>query len=400
MFALLPLRTSIYPRKSPYANYLLIAANLVVFLLSMHLVLDPRSGHRVLALRDWTDPFKLIPGHPYIWQFVTYAFLHGGLWHILGNMYFLYLFGNNVNDKLGNIGYVCFYLAGAVFSGIGQCLLTYTSVPTVGASGAIAAVIGAYLVLFPKTLIDTLYWFIYIIGRIEIRAIYLIGFKLIVWDNIIAADPTQGIAYNAHLAGYGFGIFATLGLLAIGLIPKDFNDLWSMLRQWNRRRHFRDVVAGGYDPYSVTGQKTAASRVSGESKPLTERQKEIAELRSRISEAMRNRDSGRAARLYLELVEMDESQILPRQLQLDIANQLMSEGKWPDSARAYEKFLAQYKNYEFAEQVHLMLGLLYGRYLKRPEEALQQLNTAAEHLTDPGQKDLCQKEIERLQNNN
>lgn len=392
MFALLPLRTSIYPKKTPYANYLLIAANLVVFLLSMHAVVDPRTGKHILDLRPWAQPFMLFPDHPYIWQFVTYAFLHGGLWHILGNMYFLYIFGNNVNDKLGNVGYVCFYLAGAVFSGIGNSLLSHA--PTVGASGAIAAVTGAYLVLFPKTLIDTLYWFVYFIGRMEIRALYLIGFKLIVWDNIIAADPSQGIAYNAHLAGYGFGIFATLGLIAVGLIPKDFNDLWSMLQQWNRRRQFHDAVSDGYDPYAGRTKKT----VSTVSKQPTEREKEIIELRSRISQAMSNRASAEAAKLYLELVNIDEAQILPRQLQLDIANQLMSDSQWAHSARAYEKFLAQYSNYEFAEQVHLMLGLLYGRYLNRPEEALTQLKIAVEHLTDEGQKTLCQQEIKRLEN--
>jgi membrane associated rhomboid family serine protease len=395
MFALLPLRTSIYPKKTPYANYILIAANLVVFLLSMHSVIDPQSGSRVLDLRDWAHPFMLFPDQPYIWQFVTYAFLHGSLMHILGNLYFLYIFGNNVNDKLGNVGYVCFYLAGAVFSGIGNSLLSHA--PTLGASGAIAAVTGAYLVLFPKTLIDTLYWIIYFIGRVEIRAVYLIGFKLIVWDNIIDADPTRGIAYNAHLAGYGFGILAILFLLAIGLIPKDFNDLWSTLVQWNRRRRFRDALSDGYDPYTpAAGRKNVPSRVKAGSKP-SELDQKIIDLRARITQAMTSRAAGEAASLYQELTALDSTQTLPRQLQLDIANQLMSEGQWEPSARAYEKFLALYGSYEFAEQVHLMLGLLYGRYLNRPEDALKELNKAAEHLTDPGQKKLCQQEIQRLE---
>ena len=394
MFVLLPLRTSIYPKRTPYANYLLIAANFVVFLLSMRFVVDPRSGHHAMTLREWAGPFMLIPDHPYIWQFVTYAFLHGGLMHILGNMYFLYIFGNNVNDKLGNIGYVCFYLAGAVFSGLGNCLLSHA--PTIGASGAIAAVTGAYLVLFPKTLIDTMYWIVYFIGRVEIRALYLIGFKLIVWDNILTADKNLGIAYNAHLAGYAFGIVAMLGLLSIGLIPKDFNDLWSMLRQWNRRRQFHDSVSDGYDPFSRTGNKTVSAAENEKAEP-TEQEKQIIDLRARISQTMSERQSEKAAQLYIELVTLDPSQILPRQLQLDIANQLMSEGQWEQSARAYEKFLAQYRTYEFSEQVHLMLGLLYGRYLNRPKEALEQLKISLEQLTDEGQKTLCQKEIKRLE---
>lgn len=393
MFALLPLRTSIYPKKTPYANYILIAANFVVFMLSMEHV--PGGGFWDLQLRNWAQQFMLFPDHPYIWQFVTYAFLHGSIMHILGNMYFLYIFGNNVNDKLGNVGYACFFLAGAVFSGIGNSLLSHS--PTLGASGAIAAVTGAYLVLFPKTLIDTLYWIIFFIGRVDIRAIYLIGFKLIVWDNIINADPSQGIAYNAHLAGYGFGIFAMLAMIAIGLIPKDFNDLWSMLLQWNRRRRFHGVVSDDYDPYAPAGRKTVAANVR-DAAPPSEKEQKIIDLRSRISLAMNNHNATEAAALYQELTTLDDAQTLPRQLQLDIANQLMSESQWAPAAGAYEKFLALYGSYEFAEQVHLMLGLLYGRYLNRPADALQQLKTAAENLTDEGQKTLCQQEIHRLEN--
>jgi outer membrane protein assembly factor BamD (BamD/ComL family) len=114
---------------------------------------------------------------------------------------------------------------------------------------------------------------------------------------------------------------------------------------------------------------------------------------------MSNRAPAQAAVVYLKLLEIDSAQVLPRQLQLDIANQLMSEGKWKASATAYERFLAQYSNYEYAEQVHLMLGLLYGRYLERPEEALEQLNQAKNRLSDAGQVKMCAQEIARLENN-
>ena len=391
---MLPIRTSIYPKKTPYANYILIAINVVIFLLSMHMVADSRGGQG-LDLRDWARRFMLFPDQPYIWQFVTYAFLHGGLWHILGNMYFLYLFGNNVNDKLGNVGYLCFYLAGAVFSGIGSALLSHN--PILGASGAVAAVTGAYLVLFPKTLITIIIWVFY---DTEIRALYFIALKLIVFDNILMADKSHGIAYNAHLAGYGFGIFAILGLLAMGLLPKDINDLWSMNRQWNRRRRFRDAVSDGYDPYSGRLRKTVSTKVQAapNQAPRSEQTKKIMDLRSRISRAMSNHSNTEAANLYIELLGVDDSQTLPRQLQLDIANQLMADGQWEHSAKAYEKFLSQYKTYEFIEQIHLMLGLLYARYLNRPEDALEQLKTAVDRLTDPGQKNMCQQEIKRLEN--
>ena len=204
----LPIRTSISPRRTPYINYALIAVNVVIFFLSYAPVDNPFTGEQEI-LRRWADQLVLTPeqGRLYLWQFVTYAFLHGSVMHILGNMFFLYLFGNNVNDKLGHIGYLCFYLAGAVFSGIGHVFMS--GAPVLGASGAVAAVTGAYLVLFPQTLITVLYWFFFI-GLMELPALYFIAFKLIIWDNLIEPSlaPPVAVAYSAHLAGYAFGIAA------------------------------------------------------------------------------------------------------------------------------------------------------------------------------------------------
>jgi len=113
--------------------------------------------------------------------------------HVIGNMFFLYLFGNNVNDKLGNIGYLCLYLGGSVFAGIGHAMLH--SNPVLGASGAVAAVTGAYLVLFPRTLITVIYWFFFI-GTMELPALYFIVFKLIVWDTMRICPATPSALWQ------------------------------------------------------------------------------------------------------------------------------------------------------------------------------------------------------------
>lgn len=396
---MLPIATSIKPKRTPYMNYALIAANIVIFLLSYgpHHDLHPLYGKILEPLRIWAQPFKLYAEQGQLWQFVTYAFLHGSLMHIIGNMFFLYLFGNNVNDRLGHIGYLCFYLGGAVFSAIGYTLISST--PMLGASGAVAAVTGAYLVLFPNTLVTVVYW-LFFIGTVEIRALWFILLKLIFWDNVLAADPSHGIAYNAHLAGYAFGIIVILGLLAMGLIESNFNDLWSMLRQWNRRRQFREAVSDDYDPYQGRPERKNISIQVEDSSGTAGSQPEVVDYRSQISRAMSNRNIPEAAKLYRELLEIDSSQILPRQLQLDVANQLMSEGHWQTAADAYQKYLSQYGSYEYAEQVHLMLGLLYSRYLSKPGQALEHLRKAQEHLTDTGQKAMCRQEIDRLEAEN
>jgi hypothetical protein len=310
----------------------------------------------------------------------------------------LYVFGRNVNDRLGHIGYLALYLAGAFFSGIGHAAIHHGSpIPILGASGAVAAVTGAYLVLFPQTLLTVFYWFFFFIGTLDISALYFIGFKLIFWDNILERRIPH-VAYDAHLSGYAFGILAMLVLLATGLLAVTNFDLWAMIKRWNRRRQYRDAVAGGYDPFA--GQtRTKRIEVKEVEKTPAERQKQeqIKDLRNAIARRIAERNLSAAAGIYLQLMELDNRQLLPRQYLLDIANQLASEKKSAESAQAYEKYLAHYAGYEQAEQVELMLGLLYARYLHEPVLAIKHLQAAVGRLSDPGQLKMCKDELEKLQ---
>ena len=390
---ILPIRTSIRPWRTPYSNYALIVINTIIFMFTFYPHTNPFLG-TLEVLRPGAQKFMLIPDHPRLWQFVSYAFLHGGFWHIIGNMFFLYLFGNNVNDKLGHIGYLAFYLAGGVFSGLGHVLMN--EAPVIGASGAVAAVTGAYLVLFPQTLITVLYWFIFI-GTMEVPALYFIAFKMIFIDNMIARYTPNIVAYDAHLAGYAFGIAATLVLLSTGLLTGSTLDLWDMIKQWNRRRRYRDVVSSSYDPFAGT---TPAKQIRvKEVKTAQQRQheEEIRQLRDEITTRIAQHNLPVATKVYLELIKLDSTQVLPRQYLLDIANQLASEDRHAESAQAYEKFLTHYSGYEYVEQVQLMLGILYSRYLQQPEPAIKYLKAAAEKLTDPGQLSMCREELSLLQ---
>ena len=391
---LLPIRTSIKPRRTPYANYGLIAVNVAIFLLSFFPV--ESLGGETEYIRRWANQFVLDPrpGHLFLWQFVSYAFLHAGFMHIIGNMFFLYLFGNNVNDKLGHIGYLSFYLAGAVFSGIGHTLLSSSSV--LGASGAVAAVTGAYLVLFPQTLITVIYWFFFI-GTMELPAMYFIAFKLIIWDNMIESRfaPPVAIAYGAHLAGYTFGIAAMVLLIATHILSGSNYDLWAMIKLWNRRRRYRDAVSSGYDPY--TGRSKIKVKEVIKSAAEQQKDEQIRQLRSEISDRMTQRNLPAAAELFIELMKQDSEQILPSKQLLDIANQLAGDNKHAESARAYEQLLSHYSTYEYAEQVELMLGIIYSRYLNQPGPAEKHLQIAEKKLTDPGQLKMCRDELARIQ---
>ena len=379
---LLPIRTSIRPWRRPYANYVLIAINIIAFVM---------QNHPSTAL--WINKLMLTAARPQLWQFVTYAFLHSNLMHIIGNMFFLYLFGNNVNDKFGHTGYVCFYLAGAVFAGIGHSLVSIN--PVIGASGAVAAVTGAYLVLFPQTVITVIYWFLFI-GTMDISALYFIAFKMIIFDNIIAGT-TANVAYDAHLAGYAFGITATVLLLASGLIHSDGLNLWSMIKQWNRRRRYRSTVSGGYDPFADQMRKPVQSKeVDIKTTTQTQADERTRQLREEIGRRITEHNLSEAASLYLGLMQTNPEQVLAQQYLLDIANQLASEGKYDHAGRAYEKFLAHYGNYQYIEQVQLMLGIIYSRYLNEKDPAIKHLTAALDKLSAGEQLNMCRDELDKL----
>jgi hypothetical protein len=231
---------------------------------------------------------------------------------------------------------------------------------------------------------------------IEVPALYFILLKMILIDNVITRY-TSNVAYEAHLAGYAFGIVAILGMLGVGLISTNNFDLFAMLRQWNRRRRYRDAVSSGYDPF--TGRtENKRIKVKEVKKSPAEKQKDekSKELRNEINKRIVERNLPAATGLYLELMSHDSRQILAKQHLLDIANQLAGDNKPAESAQAYEQFLTHYSNYEYAEQVQLMLGILYCRYLNQPQLAIKNLEAAAKKLTDSGQLKMCNDELNRL----
>ncbi len=344
----------------------------------------------VQALADWAIPFMLNPDSIGLHQFISYAFLHGSWGHIFGNMLFLYIFGRNVNDRLGHTRYTLFYLAGGIASGIGHVALHQN--PVIGASGAVAAITGGYLVLYPKSLIHVVYWF-FIIGTLQIPAIWFITFKLIFIDNVLARTG-QNIAYDAHLAGYAFGAGILLLFLGTNVLTPSGNDLWTMIRQWNRRRRYRKAVAD-YDPFTGIGKNSKGPFKTEASQP-TKQDKRVHSLRNEIAQRMNQRNIPAAAEAYLDLMAVDNTQLLPRAYLLEIANQLAGQNRYEEAARAYEQFLENYGSYDYADQVELMLGLIYARYMNETQNAKQHLQAAMEKLSDPGQIKLCREELQKL----
>lgn len=369
----LPLRTDSPLRSTPWMNWLLIAANVIVFILQGRIWPDER-GMPLLDPRDLR-----------LWSYFSYQFLHGDGLHLLGNMLFLYIFGNNVNDRMGHSGYLAFYLAGGVFAGIGHVLSS--SAPVLGASGSVSAVTGAFLVLLPRSHI-TVVWFFILIGVIEIPSLYFILASFL-WDFASGFTPGGGggVAHLAHVSGSVFGFVVPFVLLATHLLPRDQFDMFALLQRWNKRRQYQDMVRQGYDPFGQSPPRT--TRVD----PNLER---IQDLRAQISEAIAHHEMTAAAKLYLELRAIDPNQVLSRQSQLDVANQLFSQQIYPAAADAYELFLHQYPKYDQLEQIQLMLGVIYSRYVPRPDKAKTYLSAAMERLTNPRDAELARSELDKF----
>ncbi len=213
---MIPLRDERSPRGYPIVTRVLLAINLVLWLYVVSLSRSPAQLDAFYAKYafDWSDFVTTIASGSLtiatLVPLVTHMFLHGGWIHVLGNMLYLWIFGDNVEDALGSVTFLGFYLACGVIAAIGQGL--FGSGPMVGASGAIAGVLGAYLLMFPTARIATLVFLGIFITVINLPAIIVIGLFIAVQvvealaDLRIAAPAAQHIAYFAHVFGFLAGM--------------------------------------------------------------------------------------------------------------------------------------------------------------------------------------------------
>jgi len=207
---MLPLRDLNRSRRTPVVNYLLIAANTVCFL--YELTLGARLEGFVMQAAFVPERF-FAPGGPglpaELGSALVSMFLHGGWAHFLGNMLFLWIFGDNVEDRLGHLRYVVFYLlAGYAATFAHAFAAASSSVPAIGASGAISGVLGAYVVLYPRARIVTLVFLGFFIQTVELPAlVYLpLWFLLQFLQGLAAlgvgAHDAGGVAWFAHIGGF------------------------------------------------------------------------------------------------------------------------------------------------------------------------------------------------------
>jgi membrane associated rhomboid family serine protease len=220
----IPLRDANPTRRTPVVTIALIAICFVIFAYELGRLgsggmdaLDAFATEWGIVPRDLTRAWASganLGGEAL--TLITSQFLHGGWLHILGNMLFLWIFGNNVEDRLGRIRFLAFYLIGGIVAGLTQVAIDPDSaVPTIGASGAIAATLGAYVVLFPRARITSLVFLVFFYQLIDVPAVVVLVFWFVLQliDGIASlgvTDASGGVAFFAHIGGFVFGAVVAL----------------------------------------------------------------------------------------------------------------------------------------------------------------------------------------------
>lgn len=397
---MIPIATDRPIRQTPVVNYALMASCVAIAVAQSVSPALQSWLHTHFALYPASDPpVGILSGYAHLhhfWQFLTYQFLHADAWHLLGNMLFLWVFGNAVEDRVGSAAYLLFYLAVGAMAGLVQVVLD--GAPTIGASGSIAGVTGAFLAFFPLTRVRIL-WFFILIGTFEVSAVWVILFALgrDLFFQILGGGQ---VAYMAHISGTIAGFAFGIAILSTRILPREPYDMMTMVTQWRRRRQFASMAEQGFDPWR--GRKGTAD-VRSPWKPNSEHRPdhlfppEVYALRTAVIDALSRGDRPAALEAYRQLLlKHAGAAALGREQQLAVANALFAEGDHARAAEAYRIYLKQYPTAGKPEQVQLLLGLILTRYVRQAEEARPLLTAAIGRLTNEADRALARSLLEEL----
>jgi membrane associated rhomboid family serine protease len=372
---------------------LLVGVNIAVYvaLAAVH----ARNPEQADAIRR---PLLLDPEAFRWFQPLTSAFLHGGFWHIAGNMLFLFVFGPNIEDRLGRLWFLLFYVGGAYAAGGLHAL--FADAAALGASGAVSACTGAYLVLFPRTQIRTL--FLLYLRPFDISAWWFIA-GAFAWDIIGQGTGRGGIAYLAHIGGSVYGFTLMLLLLWTKVLPREIYDLFSIARQANRRRQLKEATADGHkraQEWWTTTNKQGV--VSGEA---------IALARAEVGRLIASGDMPGAARAYRALVAdhgaTPGATVLSHKYLEQLAAYYFSTPDPGDPPRlpgehkrgaAYvmERIVEAYPRENTTPRFRLLLGIMLSRDLNDKARAKTMLETALPLLHEEAEVEMARAELQAL----
>ncbi|MCK6478950.1 MAG: rhomboid family intramembrane serine protease [Planctomycetes bacterium] len=377
--------------RRPLVNTGLIALNALVFLA---LNVARGEGFFELTLED-SRRWGLLPGDPQPLRFLSCLFVHAGPWHLLGNMWFLHIFGDNVEDKLGRAGYLLLYLGWGVAASLAFLLLggpggevaghtpeeveaAWRTLPLVGASGAIAGVMGAYLVFFPRARIRMVWWLLVFLIPFSLPSLVVIGMYF-VQDLLLGAlqqGGTGGVAYAAHTGGMLAGIAAALAL-------KPF------LRGGPHTAWDRDT---GFAPGGAAAEVAFDPR-----RPEPPRTIPMPDLRDQLVGAVLDGRMDLALELYGRWIGEPRLEVLPPHVEIEVAHEILRRGRVAEAMEAYRRFLGSHPRAAEAPEAKFRVGLIYAKAEGDAAEARRWLRQAAEEHPDPATREFVRKELLRLE---
>jgi len=351
MFFFFPVRDEYGVKKFPVMVVLIILVNCIVYF---------TFGFKTDVYERIVQTYGFVPSRFVPVTLLTSMFLHGGLLHLFSNMWFLWLCGDNLEDRWGHWKFLFFYLLAGVFASVLYAVLIpprYASVPAIGASGAISGVLGAYAVLFPKSRITFKYFVFFIFfraGEFDLYAGLWLGFWFLqqaVSSFLVARQlAVSSVAFGAHAAGFVFG-------LVVGIGVKLFQEA--------RRRSL--VTEGRYALQELLGKLESRALTLDQEQMLQSRRKEIAHL---VEE-----DTVAATELYENLLGDFPDISLPEQLQYKLAKSLDRQGKKEAAVTAFQNFIRSYPASRLADNALVTLGKYFldkGDY-EKAKNALRQV---------------------------
>lgn len=371
-------------KQTPWVNYALIAANVVVFIATA-------TWEQTERVKDLFERWGYVPSRPSLETLFSSMFLHGGIMHIVGNMLYLWIFGDNCEARLGRIPYLLVYLATGAVAG-----LTYgfvhpdSTIPCVGASGAVSGVLGIYFLAFPQNRVKVLFWWWFFIRVFHVKARWIIGFWFVVNDLLPILFQTYLLgdmtAHEAHVGGFVAGF--VLYLLLKPLVKAKEEEFATGP---GFSAGAGAPVGWGSTGGAYAGGRTAPSGWGGVEAPG--HAEEALSDDDAILFAWRMGRFAPAAERFAKGLRFGRVAQLPEPEFFRVCAFLYDRAQWDDARRAFHAFLDAFPSSRNAPAAAFALGMIYSRQDRDAEKAKPWLEQAARRHPDAKVRSMAEHEV-------
>jgi membrane associated rhomboid family serine protease len=383
--------------RTPWVNWLLIGANVYFFI-------------ELSSLENYgqiIDKWGCTPAHFRPITLLTSLFLHGDIWHLMGNMWFLFVFGKSVESRIGPLRFLVVYGLAGVAGDISHVLFFWESrIPTIGASGAIYGVLGMYLVLFPYNRIKVIYFFVIFLGRAVISAVWVIGLFFLIELFYSRMQTTSGledgVGHLAHSGGFIAGALAALFMASTGMLEGRRRDILAHLSkhvdtefEFERDMDLSIAKHDTMNPSDATSSSLASATAMEPSVDAWAYTLGKEDPRYEIVWSLQHQRIDAALAMWREFAFSNLDAVLPVREQLQLAHELDKSGAIVLARNAYERLLAYYKNHQpYTAEAQLSLaGMLLQHWQESSDASHLPLARKLLHLVVISHPDAVRREL-------